>query len=80
MTRSFLAPLFAGARLAAMAATATDDDAKEETIKKDRDKTRKMCFAPPGKDRPTGFRSASGSEHVLVTFERDRAKERGPGR
>jgi hypothetical protein len=39
-----------------------------------------MCFAPPGNDRPTGFRSASGSEHVLVTFERDRAKERGPGR
>ncbi len=38
------------------------------------EKTRKMCFAPPGKERPTGFTSTPGSEHVLVTFEREPAK------
>ena len=34
--------------------------------------TRRMCFAPPGKDRPTAFTSVPGSETVLVTFERQR--------
>ena len=38
------------------------------------EKTRKMCFAPPGKERPTEFSSAAGSEHILVTFEREKAK------
>lgn len=38
------------------------------------DKTRKMCFAPSGKDRPTEFASAAGSDHILVTFERVKAK------
>jgi uncharacterized protein (TIGR03067 family) len=38
------------------------------------EKTRKMCFAPPGKDRPTEFTTAQGSEHILVTFEREKAK------
>jgi uncharacterized protein (TIGR03067 family) len=38
------------------------------------EKTRKMCFAPPGKDRPTEFSSMPGSEHILVTFERKKAK------
>jgi len=38
------------------------------------EKTRKMCFAPPGKPRPTEFSSISGSEHILVTFEREKAK------
>ena len=38
------------------------------------DKTRKMCFAQPGKDRPTELASAPGSEHILVTFERETAK------
>ena len=38
------------------------------------EKTRKMCFAPPGKERPTGFSSAPGSEIILVTFEREKAK------
>ena len=33
--------------------------------------TRKMCFAPPGKQRPTEFSSTPGSEYVLVTFERE---------
>jgi uncharacterized protein (TIGR03067 family) len=36
--------------------------------------TRKLCFAPPGKDRPTEFTTAPGSEHILVTFEREKAK------
>jgi len=36
--------------------------------------TRKLCFAPPGKDRPTEFATAPGSEHILVTFERVKAK------
>lgn len=34
------------------------------------EKTRKLCFAPPGKARPTEFSSKQGSEHVLVTLER----------
>ncbi len=36
--------------------------------------TRKLCFAPPGKDRPTKFSSTKGSEHILVTFEREKSK------
>jgi uncharacterized protein (TIGR03067 family) len=36
------------------------------------EKTRKLCFAPTGKDRPTEFSSTAGSEHILVTFEREK--------
>ena len=36
--------------------------------------TRKLCFAPPGKERPTEFSSVPGSEHILVTFEREKTK------
>jgi uncharacterized protein (TIGR03067 family) len=36
--------------------------------------TRRLCFAPLGKERPTEFSSTSGSEHILVTFERVKAK------
>ncbi|HEY8503361.1 MAG TPA: TIGR03067 domain-containing protein [Gemmataceae bacterium] len=36
--------------------------------------TRKLCFAPPGKPRPTEFASAPGSEHILVTFEREKGE------
>ena len=32
--------------------------------------TRRLCFAPPGAERPTSFSAAKGSGHVLVTFER----------
>jgi uncharacterized protein (TIGR03067 family) len=39
-------------------------------------KTRKMCFAPPGKERPTEFSSMSGSEHILVTFEREKVAKK----
>lgn len=34
------------------------------------DDTRKLCFAPTGKPRPTEFTSATGSDNVLVIFER----------
>ena len=33
---------------------------------------RKVCFAPPGKDRPTEFASKPGSGHILVAFEREK--------
>ncbi|MEO8497646.1 MAG: TIGR03067 domain-containing protein [Planctomycetota bacterium] len=36
--------------------------------------SRKLCFAPAGKERPTEFSSRSGSQHILVTFEREKAK------
>ncbi len=36
--------------------------------------TRKLCFAPAGKERPTEFASAPGSEHILVVFQRAPAK------
>lgn len=36
--------------------------------------TRKLCFAPPGKDRPTMFATTPGSEHILVIFERETSK------
>jgi len=32
----------------------------------------KVCFAPPGKDRPTEFASEPGSWHTLVALERER--------
>ena len=38
------------------------------------EKTRKLCIAPAGKARPTEFKSESGSEHILVTFEREKVK------
>lgn len=38
------------------------------------EKTRKLCFAPPGKERPTEFSSTPDSGHILVTFEREKAK------
>lgn len=38
------------------------------------EKTRKMCFAPPGKERPTEFTTTTGSEHIFVTFEREKTK------
>jgi uncharacterized protein (TIGR03067 family) len=36
--------------------------------------TRRLCFAPPEKERPTEFSSTPGSQHILVTFERPKAK------
>lgn len=38
------------------------------------EKTRKLCFAPTGKGRPTEFSSIPGSEHILVTLEREKSK------
>ena len=34
------------------------------------DTTRKMCFAPLGKGRPTAFASTPGSGFICLTFER----------
>jgi len=34
--------------------------------------TRKLCLAPNGKPRPTAFESTAGSEHVLITFQREK--------
>jgi uncharacterized protein (TIGR03067 family) len=36
------------------------------------EKSRRLCFAPAGKDRPAEFSSTAGSEHILVTFEREK--------
>ena len=36
--------------------------------------TRRLCFAPLGKERPTEFSSITGCEHFLVTFERVKSK------
>jgi uncharacterized protein (TIGR03067 family) len=35
------------------------------------EKTRKLCFAPPGKERPTEFSSLASNEWVLLTLERE---------
>jgi uncharacterized protein (TIGR03067 family) len=40
------------------------------------EKTRKLCFAPAGKQRPAEFSSTAGSEHILVEFERVEEKEK----
>lgn len=36
------------------------------------EKSRKLCFAPAGKDRPSEFSSTPGNEQILVTFEREK--------
>jgi uncharacterized protein (TIGR03067 family) len=38
------------------------------------EETRKLCFASPGKERPTEFSSTVGNGHILVLFEREKAK------
>lgn len=38
------------------------------------DNTRKMCFAPMGKGRPSDFASAPGSEYIFLTFERVKSR------
>ena len=57
--------------------TATDGEGKGNQylgIYELGEKTRQMCFAPPGRKRPIELTSMPGSEHILVTFERERAK------
>jgi uncharacterized protein (TIGR03067 family) len=34
------------------------------------DDTRKVCLAPPGKERPTEFSSTAGSGHILAVLKR----------
>ena len=36
--------------------------------------TRKLCIAPEGKERPKEFTSPSGSEQILINFERVKGK------
>ncbi|EDL60360.1 TIGR03067 domain-containing protein [Gimesia maris] len=36
--------------------------------------TRKLCFAPAGRNRPTEFSSTAENQHILVTFERVKAE------
>ncbi|MBI2479357.1 MAG: TIGR03067 domain-containing protein [Planctomycetia bacterium] len=36
--------------------------------------TRRLCFAPAGKDRPTEFSSRPDNQHILVAFEREKAE------
>lgn len=38
------------------------------------EKTRKMCFAAEGKPRPKELAAPRGSDHILVTFERESPK------
>lgn len=38
------------------------------------EKTRRLCFAPADKPRPTEFQSTTGSDNILVTFEREMKK------
>ena len=57
--------------------TPTEDAAKEEKfhgIYELRKNTRKLCFAPSGKDRPTEFSSTADNQHILVTFKREEVK------
>jgi uncharacterized protein (TIGR03067 family) len=41
-------------------------------IYKLRGDTYKVCFAPPGKDRPTEFSSKAGSGHLLQVWKREK--------
>jgi uncharacterized protein (TIGR03067 family) len=53
--------------------TPTEGDAKGDLflgIYKLGKNTRKLCFAPSGKDRPTEFSSTPENQYILVTFER----------
>ncbi|QDT92150.1 TIGR03067 domain-containing protein [Gimesia algae] len=36
--------------------------------------TRKLCFAPAGRNRPTEFSSTAENQHILVKFEREKGK------
>lgn len=38
------------------------------------EKSRKMCFAPSGKERPTKFATSPGGEQILASFEREKMK------
>ena len=53
----------------------TDDKAKASLgiYEFDGDKL-KVCFAMPGKDRPTEFASKEGSGHALTVWEREKKK------
>ncbi len=55
--------------------TAGDDKGKQSLgIYEVGENTVKFCVAPSGKERPTEFSSTSGSQHILLAFERVKAK------
>ena len=57
--------------------TPTDGDDKDKQylgIYELGETTRKLCFAPPGKERPKEFTSTEGSQIYLVYFEREKSK------
>jgi len=41
------------------------------------DITRKLCFAPAGKDRPTEFSTTPENQHILVSFRRVKDERTG---
>lgn len=41
-----------------------------------KEKTRKLCFAPPGSTRPTAFMSTPGDSLILIEFERVKQKSK----
>jgi uncharacterized protein (TIGR03067 family) len=58
--------------------TATDSGGKEDKylgIYELDDNTRRLCFAPARRDRPTEFSSTPGSDLILVTFKRIKAEQ-----
>jgi uncharacterized protein (TIGR03067 family) len=53
--------------------TVTEGDSKGKTalaIYEIKGDTRKVCYAPPGMERPTEFSSKAGSGHILVVLKR----------
>lgn len=58
-----------------MATEGNDKDKKHPGIYELGEKTRKLCFAAPGKERPTEFSSPADSGIILVVFEREKQKQ-----
>jgi uncharacterized protein (TIGR03067 family) len=57
--------------------TLTEADGKEQkyrAIYELKDKTRRLCIAPLGKDRPAEFSTTLENEHILIHFEREETK------
>ncbi len=58
-----------------MDSKATDDTAKQKTsfgLYEITGDDYKVCFAPPGKDRPVEFTSKPGSDHILQVWKREK--------
>ncbi len=57
-----------------MATEGNDKDKKHLGIYELGEKTRKLCFAAPGKERPSEFSSPADSGIILAVFEREKPK------